>query len=497
MTASNCFNKTLKFLFPIERGEFKKFIPMGLLMFCVLFNYSILRSLKDSLVIPSVGAEAVSFLKLYCVLPAAIIFMVVYAELVNTLKLEKVYHIITSFFIAYFVLFAIFLYPNHEALHPNAENIQRLATEYPYVKWFILIYGQWTFASLYILSELWGSTMVSLLFWQFANQITKTDEAKRFYPTFGLIGNFALILSGQMIMAFANKGTANVEDTGDQSLAMVRMTMISVIIASALFMYIYHWMQRNVLTDPRFYTPKEPKKKKSKPSLTDSFKTIFTSKYLGLIAVLVICYGISINLVEGPWKAKVRELYPTKNEYAMFMGSFNQWTGAICIFMFFISGAILRRFSWKLSALITPLMIFVTGAIFYMFVVYPDITSKYIVAFSSVNALTVAVIVGAIQNVLSKATKYTLFDPTKEMAYIPIDDELKTKGKAAVDVVGGRLGKSGGAIIQSSMFIVFPAASFATVAPYLMFIFLGITTLWIFAVLALNKLYVKATTQDK
>lgn len=38
-----------------------------------------------------------------------------------------------------------------------------------------------------------------------------------------------------------------------------------------------------------------------------------------------------------------------------------------------------------------------------------------------------AVWVGMVQNVLSKATKYALFDPTKEMAYIPLDKESKVR----------------------------------------------------------------------
>lgn len=41
------------------------------------------------------------------------------------------------------------------------------------------------------------------------------------------------------------------------------------------------------------------------------------------------------------------------------------------------------------------------------------------------GALLTAVYVGMVQNILSKATKYAVFDPTKEMAYIPLDKESK------------------------------------------------------------------------
>jgi AAA family ATP:ADP antiporter len=75
------------------------------------------------------------------------------------------------------------------------------------------------------------------------------------------------------------------------------------------------------------------------------------------------------------------------------------------------------------------------------------------------------------------------------MSYIPLDDELKTKGKAPVDVIGGRFGKSGGGIIQSTFFIMLPAYSFTEATPFFAAIFFIVVILWIFAVRGLGKEY--------
>ncbi|RTK93433.1 MAG: NTP/NDP exchange transporter [Rickettsiales bacterium] len=484
---TNFLDEIVKFFWPIKWHENKKFIPMALMMACILFNYATLRSVKDGLVVTNIGPEAISFLKTYVVLPSAMIFMIIYAKLCNLMSPQKVFYTLTSFFVAYFALFTFVLYPNPEFFHASKDTIEAFANQYPVLQWFIRIIGNWSYATFYMMSELWGSVMVTLLFWQFANQITKTDEAKRFYSMFGLIGNIGLLLVSVAFSIFLNKEMQIVPE----NVKLIPILCL-VIFNGALILFLYRWVNLNVLTDPNLYNPNEigtKKKSKVKLSLGDSFKMIMTSKYLGLIALLVFSYGVSINLVEGVWKAKVNQLYPTVEEYTAFMGDFQAYQGAAAIFFMLVGSNILRRVTWFTAAMFTPVMILITGVAFFSFIIFDSGFGLQLAAFFGTGPLVIVVMIGTAQNVLSKAVKYSLFDSTKEMAYIPLDDEMKTKGKAAVDVIGGRFGKSGGGIIQSTFFMLFPVFSFADATPYFGAIFFVVVILWIFAVKALGTEY--------
>ena len=45
------FSKLRRIFFPIHSYELKKAIPMGMIFFFILFNYTCLRNIKDSLIV--------------------------------------------------------------------------------------------------------------------------------------------------------------------------------------------------------------------------------------------------------------------------------------------------------------------------------------------------------------------------------------------------------------------------------------------------------------
>jgi AAA family ATP:ADP antiporter len=126
----------------------------------------------------------------------------------------------------------------------------------------------------------------------------------------------------------------------------------------------------------------------------------------------------------------------------------------------------------------------ITGVAFFSFVMFREQLTGFI-AMMGTTPLMLAVIFGMVQNIMSKASKYSLFDPTKEMAYIPLDQESKVKGKAAIDVVGARLGKAGGSLVQQSLIVAL--GSVAAITPYIAAILFVIIGGWIIAARALGK----------
>ncbi len=491
------FGKWRSMLWPIHAFELKKFLPMFALFFFINFNYTILRDTKDTLIVTATGAETIPFLKFWGVVPGAILFMLIFTKLSNIVKRENLFMGLMATFGVFFGLYATVLYPNRDAISPIAMT-NWMYEHFPQgLHGLVGMIRYWPSSLFYIMAELWGSAAISLLFWGFANQITKVAESKRFYALFGIGANLAMFPSGMLIQKFANITTTLPPGTDPWGVTLL-YTMGAVVVACAAAIAVYRWINKEVLTDPRFYDPSEVKKdKKSKPkmSIKESLLFLVRSPYLGCIAMLVIGYGMSINLVEVTWKKQLNLQYPNANDYQNFMGGFSMVTGGLTIFMMlFVGGNVIRKLGWGIGAMFTPIVLAITGLAFFAFVIFNEQLGGFIAMFGT-TPLMVAVMFGMIQNVMSKATKYSMFDPTKEMAYIPLDSEVKLKGKAAIDVVGARLGKSGGSIIQQGLLILFNATSIVQVAPYIALILMIVLVGWLIATRTLSRKFSELSAQ--
>ncbi|GKD47685.1 plastidic ATP/ADP-transporter, partial [Tanacetum coccineum] len=460
---------------------------------------------KDVLVVTAKGssAEIIPFLKTWVNLPMAIGFMLLYTKLANVLSKKALFYTVILPFIAFFGAFGFVFYPLSSYIHPTALTDRLLETLGPRFLGPLAILRIWSFCLFYVMVTLWGGSyslrcceptsvhlyLVYCLFWGFANQITTVDEAKKFYPLFGLGANVALIFSGRTVKYFSNMRKHLGPGVDGWAISLKYMMSIVVIMGFAIC-GLYWWVNTYVPL------PTRSKKKKEKPNMTtmESLKFLASSPYIRDLATLVVAYGISINLVEVTWKSKLKAQFPSPNEYSAFMGDFSTATGITTFTMMLLSQWIFNKYGWGVAAKITPTVLLLTGIGFFSLILFGDPLGPGLMKFG-ITPLLAAVYVGAMQNIFSKSAKYSLFDPCKGMAYIPLDEDTKVKGKAAIDVVCNPLGKSGGALIQQFMILTF--GSLANSTPYLGGILLVIVLAWLGAARSLDTQFIALRKEEE
>jgi len=487
------FGKFRNVFWPIHAYELKKLVPMLVMFFFISLVYSLLRNTKDTLIVtaPGGGAELIPFLKVYAVIPASVLFAFGYVKLSNHVSRFSLFILSVLPFLAYFSAF-LFLYQIRESIEPAGAALRMKGHLPPGLMHFVAMFRHWVLSSFYVMSELWGSIALSLLFWGFANHITRVEEAKRFYGLFGLGANLALVavkgvngcihgLQGRMA------GALNL----DPWTAYLAILMGVVLLSMGIILGLYVFINRRVMTDPRFRDGGAPPAPRAKATFREGVATLWRNPVLRGLAILVIAYGLSINLIEVTWKSYLGLRFPDPGAYQDYMVNFSMATGFTTLFMMlFVSSNVIRAFGWTTAALVTPGVLLATGAGFFGFILGQGALAPWLERLA-LAPLGVGVLFGTIQNVLSKAAKYSLFDPTKEMAYIPLDLDAKVKGKAAIDVVGARVGKAAGSMLQQLLIALY--GSLRAVTGQIALLLLGIIGLWIWTDLRLGRDFARMT----
>jgi AAA family ATP:ADP antiporter len=493
------FGKIRSILWPVYGHELKKIIPMILIFFLITFNYNFLRNAKDAMVITAQNSDAgvIPFIKVWALLPMAFVMTFIFTRLANRFRKEVIFYWMVSIFIGFFFLFITVLYPLRDYLHPT-DLADKMALYLPSgLKGFVAMFRNWTFTLFYVMSELWGSIMLQLLFWGFANDVTNVKDAKRFYGLFGIGANFSGIFAGQASMYLSSIASTNLfafsgMSAWTQSLVLLH---VIVILVGLGIIAVFRWLNVNVIAkEPLGQTVSKFKKPKIKMSMKENFSYLAKSKYLICIAVIVLVYNVVINLTEVVWKAQVHRMYTDNIQYQAYMGKVATITCIVAtLTAFFITSNVIRKTGWTVSALITPIVLLLTTIGFFSFLLF-DSLGAFVAPLLHTTPFALALFFGTCQNCMSRAAKYTLFDATKEMTFIPLSQESKIKGKAAIDGVGSRLGKSGGAMIYHLLLLFIPLTQ---VAPYVAVLLIGFIGAWIASVKNLGKLFNKQATLNE
>ena len=500
-TSESGFSKIRSFFWPIHRHELVKFLPMLLLFFLVSFNYHFLRITKDSLVLTStdVGAEILPFLKLWAMLPFSLIMIFLFTRVANKFNRENIFYIMISVFLVFFLIFILFLYPKREMLYCTSLSQTLHKFLPPGLNGFIAIIKYWMFSLYYVMAESWSTIAVSILIWGFANDVVNVKEAKRFYALFGIGINSAGILAGKcgsFLSTYIGNTKTNIhpiatwlgaKSSWDQTLIIFVGTIL---VNGIIIMGIYKWL--HIYIFPKHRLQKNITTNKTKQSLRRNIKYVLKSKYLVYILTIVLSYNVVTNLTEVLWKSQIKAYFPHPGDLTNYLSKVTFSIGITAtIASYLVSGNIIRKLGWKVAAYITPIIIIFTGIGFFYFLFLKQYApqANNSIMLLGMTPMALAVFFGSLQNCLSRTCKYTVFDDTKEMAFIPLCDESKIRGKSAIDGIGSRLGKAGSSLIMQILLIFCNVTS--ACAPFILGIIILIIPFWSLSIKLLGNQFEK------
>lgn len=426
---------------------YKRFLLL-VQFFLIIIVYHLLRDLKDTVVITAsnAGAQVIPFIKIWAMLPLAVFAGYAFTKVYQRFGREKSMYFFISILLVFYAAFAFVLHPYHDSLQLNGVCSVLSEILPGGCRGFVSMIVNWNYTLFYLSAELWAIIILSVLFWGYVNEITTFKQAKTFYPLCMTVGNCAGIVAGQSSHYLCHSMCEVLSWT--QTLQVMMMIVVACGLGIMLLTYLLNKGEEQKV---------EIKEVKKKPSMSfkESVACVLQSKLLLSLAILVIGFGLTTNLIEVIWKESIKRVHDTPQAYNAYINQLTSLIGLGAVITSLASRWMFRVLSWTGVAIITPIILLVTSSAFFMAFHVPD---EVLVSFSALfemNPMYMIMTLGSIYYLFAMTAKYTIFDMSKEMAFLSLGKEERMRAKAVIDSIGARLGKSGASGLYQVLLIAY------------------------------------------
>lgn len=403
-------------------------------------NYAILRSARNALAVVDLGggAGSIPWFELCGTMPGAVLMTLLLSIVLRKFPISRVFVGTLAIFVSFFLLFSFLLYPALPSLLSALSSFPWIQSWLPYV--VSLLY--------FVMAELWKIALLTVLFWGMINMYVPLQRAKSLYAPLMLGGSVGTILAGPLVSLC----TSHFLTQGVWSRSLHSM-MCVVCFVSVVIWALFHFLQKEL--QKTFVELVEIEKKDTpKMSLWEGILTCMESRYLLLLAWITMADYIAYALGEIVFLDIAKQKFSTPTAYCAFMGDLSLYNGILtAISALFVTPYLLRKKSWVVASMVTPLCLLVTEGAFFLALWHPTLGTN----------IDLLVILGAVFFCAVRAAKYTLFDTSKEISFLLLPPLEKMQGKLVVDGMCARLGRGSGSF--ATLFLVQLSGSVLGAAP--------------------------------
>lgn len=424
-----------------------KLFLLSTLYFLIIASYSILRDLKSSVFMATVGKEDIPYARIVGLLIfiPAILF---YSKLVDRVRR---YHLLMAYSLFYAVcsfVFAFFIG------HPEIGIANTDQSPYRLFGWVFYFFVEGF------------SPFVLSVFWSFAGSITSPEDGKK---------DYGIMVAGSKLGGIASTGiawilleSASLPLIGSLSgIAKHQVLMAVVGVLLLLIPLVIMVLMRKVSGyqlhgyEAAYQAEKQRSKQgKSETGMFAGLKMLLKYPYVMGIFCMVFFYEM-LNVVLSYLRLAVAQSAGNSNvtEVSTFLFKWDfimHVTGlAVAIFG---TGAILKRFGMRIGLMLIPASMALGAFAFFV----------------SSNPTWIM-----LAYTFTKMMHYAFSVPARELLYIPTMKEVKFKSKSWIDAFGGKFAKSAGASVTIGA-LRMGGALFLPVMAGFFFIVIGIWSIMAF-----------------
>ena len=299
----------------------------------------------------------------------------------------------------------------------------------------------------YIFVDIFSVVLVEQ-FWSLTDSVYATREGKKwfgFVGTGGLLGGAVAGWLATSILGHTNLHTRDLLLVGAGLLVLI---IVINIVMSRAGLY------------------REVKAEKRPVSAAEGWRAVTDSRYLALIAVILLLAQLAQPLIDYQFIKTVELTYADTDERTAYLSTFFAVLGLVAIVINLALTPLVHRFFGVMAGLLAqPVAIIVSS-----------------LAFSAYPALGMA----AVMKIADRGLSYSINRASKELLYVPVDPVQTYQAKAWIDMFGYRVFK----VLGSGLIIVMTQLS-ATPAPLgdLSLVVLACCATWIVAILLLSREY--------
>lgn len=440
-------HKIIKALWGDLKGkELLKFVLLAIGFFFLIGSYWPLKTLKDSIFINMVGPLYLPQAKLAS-LTLFFPLVLLYSKLVDICSKERMIYLVIGF---YGIIGLILVY----YLHQPFTGLQNTATSPDR-------YLGWAF---YLFVESYISLMVSL-YWSFINDVTTPESAQKGY---GLI--IFGTQSGGVLFTLLGNYLSYDTTLYAQRVPLIALISISMFLMIAAIVFILkHFVGDEHLRGYQTHVPNVQKTDVvPKIGFLDGLKVLLTRPYVSGIFILIFFQELLTTVMSFQMSLLVKATYSDPGMVNKFLFEFALAIQVIaCLFGLLGTSYFQRTFGIKFCLIAFPALL---GVSLIGYIVHPALSTIFYVM------------------LIAKALNYALYQPAKEVLYIPTSKNIKYKAKAWIDMFGMRFAKATGSGIFSIM---------GTATSLVGGTCIGIIAVWIFLASLVGNIYKKVTSSNQ